>query len=123
MQLSSTETKKANSTVKNVDQMPEYKLFGSNTPSIHTLFFGANENIQTRQQSHQSMSNGIDQQLNDLSKRLLGRNASEANPTFHDVTINPLYFLRSLLETDFSNSNKPPTFLQTQESDELGNVS
>ena len=34
------------STVNNFDQIPEYKLFNSNTPSIHSILFGNNENTQ-----------------------------------------------------------------------------
>ena len=30
------------------DQVPEYKLFGTNAPSLHTILFGNNENTQPR---------------------------------------------------------------------------
>ncbi|CAF1450272.1 unnamed protein product, partial [Rotaria magnacalcarata] len=42
-------TKNNNNTVKNYDQLPEYKLFSSNAPSIHNLLFGNNENCQQSQ--------------------------------------------------------------------------
>ena len=69
------DTTQPNSTVKHPDHVPEYKLFGSNTPSIHTLFFGTNENTQTRAPSHYHGSNGIDHELEDLEKRLSGMRA------------------------------------------------
>ncbi len=50
-------------TVKNFDQLPEYKLFSSNTPSIHSILFGNNENPQT----------GIDHDLREIEKRLMGK--------------------------------------------------
>lgn len=65
-------TTQPNSTVKHLDHVPEYKLFGSNTPSIHTLLFGTNENTQSRSQSHYPGSNGINHELDDLEKRLSG---------------------------------------------------
>jgi hypothetical protein len=51
------------STVKNYDQLPEYKLFSSNTPSIHSILFGNNENPQT----------GIDHDLREIEKRLTSK--------------------------------------------------
>jgi hypothetical protein len=58
-----------NNTVKNYDQLPEYKLFSSNIPSIHNLFFGNNENSQ---QSHRPLINGIDHDVREIEKRLMG---------------------------------------------------
>jgi hypothetical protein len=58
-----------NNTVKNFDQVPEYKLFSSNIPSIHHLFFGNNEN---GQQSHRPLTNGIDHDVREIEKRLMG---------------------------------------------------
>jgi hypothetical protein len=59
-----------NNTVKNFDQLPEYKLFSSNGPSIHSILFGNNENTQ---QSHRPLINGIDHDLREIEKRLMGR--------------------------------------------------
>ncbi len=53
-------------TVKNFDQIPEYKLFSSNGPSIHSILFGNNENTQPK-------TNGIDHDLREIEKRLMGK--------------------------------------------------
>jgi hypothetical protein len=53
-------------TVKNFDQLPEYKLFSSNAPSIHSILFGNNDNSQPR-------INGIDHDLREIEKRLMGK--------------------------------------------------
>ena len=50
-------------TVKNFDQVPEYKLFSSNAPSIHSILFGTNENPPP----------AIDQDLREIEKRLMGK--------------------------------------------------
>lgn len=60
------------SSVKTFDQVPEYKLFGSNGPSIHSLLFGNNENSQ-QQQSQRPVINGIDHDLREIEKRLMGK--------------------------------------------------
>jgi hypothetical protein len=61
-----------NTTVKSFDQIPEYKLFSSNAPSIHTMLFGNNDNSQSIQQSHRPIINGIDHDVREIEKRLLG---------------------------------------------------
>jgi hypothetical protein len=58
--------------VKTFDQVPEYKLFSSNIPSIHNLLFGNNENGQLTQQSHRPLLNGIDHDVREIEKRLMG---------------------------------------------------
>jgi len=62
-------TESTNNTVKTFDQLPEYKLFSSNLPSIHNIFFGNNENSQ---QSHRPLINGIDHDVREIEKRLMG---------------------------------------------------
>jgi hypothetical protein len=57
-------------TVKTLDQLPEYKLFGSNGPSIHSLLFGTSENTQ---QPQRPVTNGIDHDLRAIEKRLMGK--------------------------------------------------
>ena len=56
--------------VKPFDQLPEYKLFSSNGPSIHSLLFGNNENSQ---QSQRPLINGIDHDIREIEKRLMGK--------------------------------------------------
>jgi hypothetical protein len=58
-----------NTTVKTFDQVPEYKLFSANIPSIHNIFFGNNEN---GQQSHRPLINGTDHDVREIEKRLMG---------------------------------------------------
>jgi hypothetical protein len=55
-----------NHTVKNFDQLPEYKLFSSNSPSIHSILFGNNENPPP-------LINSIDHDLREIEKRLMGK--------------------------------------------------
>lgn len=55
-----------NHTVKTFDQLPEYKLFSSNGPSIHSILFGNNENTQP-------VINGVDHDLREIEKRLTGK--------------------------------------------------
>jgi hypothetical protein len=55
-----------NHTVKSFDQLPEYKLFSSNGPSIHSILFGNNGNPQP-------VMNGIDHDLREIEKRLMGK--------------------------------------------------
>ncbi len=62
-----------NNPVKNFDQVPEYKLFSSNVPSIHNLFFGNHEN---GQQSHRPIINGTDHDVREIEKRLMGMKES-----------------------------------------------
>jgi hypothetical protein len=104
-------------TVKPMDQLPEYKLFGSNTPSIHTLLFGSNENIQKRSSSHHvPLSNGLNHDVDDIEKRLLGIH-EETNSI---VVQHMIYIMFSFQETDLGNNYHPTSFLPAQESDELG---
>lgn len=51
------------STVNNFDQVPEYKLFSSNAPSIHSILFGNNENSQT----------AVDHDIRAIEKKLMGK--------------------------------------------------
>lgn len=74
-----TESTNNNHTVKNFDQIPEYKLFSSNNPPLHNLFFCNNEN---GQQSHRPLINGIDHDVREIEKRLLGMNIKDVNETF-----------------------------------------
>jgi hypothetical protein len=69
-------TESTNNTVKSFDQVPEYKLFSSNIPSIHNIFFGNNENSQ---QSHRPLINGIDHDVREIEKRLMGMIKNEEN--------------------------------------------
>lgn len=81
----------------NFDQLPEYKLFNSNTPSIHSILFGNNENSQL----------GIDHDLRDIEKRLMGKS----------IISFPLILI-SLNQLDNRLDNT--SYSQTQENDELG---
>lgn len=54
------------STVNHFDQLPEYKLFNSNTPSIHSLLFG----------NHDQTKLSIDHDLREIEKRLIGKEFS-----------------------------------------------
>ena len=68
-----------NATVKNFDQVPEYKLFSSNIPSIHTLLFGNNENSQWTQASQRPLMNGSDHDVREIEKRLMGTKRSHVD--------------------------------------------
>jgi hypothetical protein len=104
-----TESTNNNNTVKNYDQLPEYKLFSSNIPSIHNLFFGNNENSQ---QSHRPLINGIDHDVREIEKRLMGIKIKNKS----DTSIIDLYFL------DNGLNNRDASYSQTQENDELGKI-
>lgn len=58
---------------KTFDQVPEYKLFGTGGPSIHSLLFGSNENSQP---SQRPVTNGIDHDLRLIERRLMGKTRS-----------------------------------------------
>ena len=66
----------ATATVNHNDPLPEYKLFGSNAPSIHTILFGNTDNSQSISQSHRPLTNGIDHELEDIERRLMGTSES-----------------------------------------------
>ena len=68
-----------NATVKNFDQVPEYKLFSSNVPSIHTILFGNNENSQWTQASQRPLMNGSDHDVREIEKRLMGTKGSNVH--------------------------------------------
>ena len=60
-------------TGKSLDQVPEYKLFSSNTPSLHTILFGNHENNQSNSAlSHRPLLNGADHDVRVIEKRLMG---------------------------------------------------
>lgn len=60
--------------VKTLEQVPEYKLFSSNGPSIHNLLFGNNEN---GQQSRRTLINGNDHDVREIEKRLMGMGSTD----------------------------------------------
>ena len=101
-------TESTNNTVKNFDQLPEYKLFSSNLPSIHNIFFGNNENSQ---QSHRPIINGIDHDVREIEKRLMGMITKQKFYLFHCLV--------SILENGLNNGDKS-SYSQAQENDELG---
>ena len=70
-----------------LDQVPEYKLFSTNIPPIHNLFFANNEN---GQQSHRPLINGTDHDVREIEKRLMG-NESLFFPILHLIYV--LFFL------------------------------
>ena len=65
-------TTAAATTVNHNGPLPEYKLFGSNTPSLHTILFGNTDNSPSISQSHRPMTNGIDHALEDIERRMMG---------------------------------------------------
>ena len=64
--------------MKSSDQLPEYKLFGSNTPSIHTILFGMNDNSQghstssSSSSSHRPFINSHEHDVREIEKKLMG---------------------------------------------------
>jgi len=104
-----TESTNNNNTVKNFDQLPEYKLFSSNIPSIHNLFFGNNEN---GQQSHRPLINGTDHDVREIEKRLMGMRKTQSEKK------KLLIFFFLLLENGLNNGDT--SYSQIQENDELG---
>jgi hypothetical protein len=103
-----TESSNNNNTVKTFDQVPEYKLFSTNIPSIHNLFFANNEN---GQQSHRPLINGIDHDVREIEKRLMG------NKHIYESYYISLTF--SSLENGLNNGDSS-SYSQIQENDELG---
>jgi len=84
----------SNEITTSFDQVPEYKLFSSNVPSIHSILFGNHEN-------------SIDHDLREIEKRLIGK--IELKFSF--------FFLNIVL---LANSLDNTSYSQTQENDELG---
>ena len=101
----STNETTSNSTAKNFDQLPEYKLFSSNGPSIHSILFGNNEHSQ---QSHRPLINGIDHDIREIEKRLMGKR------------IISFVYKRFFFVLDNCLDNT--SYSQTQENDELGKL-
>lgn len=65
-------------TGKSSDQVPEYKLFSSNTPSLHTILFGNHENNQSNSAlSHRALLNGADHDVRVIEKRLMGMSTAK----------------------------------------------
>lgn len=56
-------------TVKSSDPIPEYKLFGSNTPSIHTILFGNSEHSTTL---NRPFINTHEHDVREIEKKLMG---------------------------------------------------
>ncbi|CAF3915495.1 unnamed protein product [Rotaria sordida] len=103
-----------NNTVKVFDQIPEYKLFSSNSPSIHSILFGKNENIQ---QSQRPLINGIDHDLREIEKRLLESsldNTSYSQTQENDeLGFDPCSLFMSALASDIEDERRPPLSSQT----------
>ena len=72
-----TETSSNNNTVKNFDQLPEYKLFNSNIPSIHSLLFGNTE------QSSRSLVHNSEHDVREIEKRLMGMNKKQIEISYY----------------------------------------
>jgi hypothetical protein len=77
----------SNEITTSFDQVPEYKLFSSNGPSIHSILFGNNENSQ---QSPRPTINRIDHDLREIEKRLMGK----INFILSLFLINFVFFIR-----------------------------
>ncbi|CAF3016204.1 unnamed protein product [Rotaria sp. Silwood2] len=97
-----------NNTVKVYDQLPEYKLFSSNSPSIHSILFGKNENTQ---QPQRPIINGIDHDLREIEKRLI---ASSLDNTSYSQTqendelgFDPCSLFMSALASDIEDERRP----------------
>ncbi|UJR13836.1 hypothetical protein I4U23_000847 [Adineta vaga] len=95
-------------TVKTYDQLPEYKLFGSNGPSIHSLLFGNNEN---NPQPQRSVTNGIDHDLREIEKRLMANgleNTTYAQTQENDeLGFDPCSLFMSALASDIEDERRP----------------
>ena len=96
--------------VKTLDQVPEYKLFSSNGPSIHNLLFGNNEN---GQQSRRTLINGNDHDVREIEKRLMGMGKNKFHSSDRSFS--------SPLENGLSNGDSS-SYSQIQENDELGRI-
>ncbi|CAF1006502.1 unnamed protein product [Rotaria sp. Silwood1] len=97
-----------NNTVKVFDQLPEYKLFSSNSPSIHSILFGKNENTQ---QLQRPLINGIDHDLRDIEKRLIESsldNTSYSQTQENDeLGFDPCSLFMSALASDIEDERRP----------------
>ena len=108
-----TESTNNNHTVKNFDQVPEYKLFSSNVPSIHHFFFGNNEN---GQQSHRPLINGIDHDVREIEKRLMENCLTNGDTSSYsqiqendELGFDPCSLFMSALASDIEDERKPFT--------------
>ncbi|CAF1108825.1 unnamed protein product [Rotaria sordida] len=99
-----------NNTVKNFDQLPEYKLFSSNIPSIHNLLFGNNENSQ---QSQRPLINGIDHDVREIEKRLMENGLNNGDTSYSQTQENdelgfdPCSLFMSALASDIEDERRP----------------
>ncbi|CAF0786591.1 unnamed protein product [Rotaria sp. Silwood1] len=99
-----------NNTVKNFDQLPEYKLFSSNIPSIHNLLFGNNENCQ---QSQRPLINGIDHDVREIEKRLMENGLNNGDTSYSQTQENdelgfdPCSLFMSALASDIEDERRP----------------
>ncbi|CAF1059106.1 unnamed protein product [Adineta ricciae] len=96
------------SVVKPSDQLPEYKLFGSNGPSIHSLLFGNNENSQ---QSQRPIINGTDHDLREIEKRLMAHGLDNTSyPQIQEndeLGFDPCSLFMSALASDIEDERRP----------------
>ncbi|CAF1674789.1 unnamed protein product, partial [Adineta ricciae] len=105
-----TESTNNNHTVKNFDQIPEYKLFSSNNPPLHNLLFCNNEN---GQQSHRPLINGIDHDVREIEKRLLENGLNTGDTSYSQTQENdelgfdPCSLFMSALAPDIEDERRP----------------
>ncbi|UJR33366.1 hypothetical protein I4U23_020814 [Adineta vaga] len=103
-------TNNNNNTVKNFDQIPEYKLFSSNNPPLHNLIFCNNEN---GQQSHRPLINGIDHDVREIEKRLMENVLSNGETSYSQTQENdelgfdPCSLFMSALASDIEDERRP----------------
>jgi hypothetical protein len=110
-----------NNPVKNFDQVPEYKLFSSNVPSIHNLFFGNHEN---GQQSHRPIINGTDHDVREIEKRLMENGLNNGDTSSYsqiqendELGFDPCSLFMSALAPDIEDERRPlPSYRPTTNS-------
>lgn len=63
-----------NNAMKPVDQMPEYKPFNTNTPSLHAMLFANLDNGHSNSvTNHRPLLNGLGHDVREVEKKLFGK--------------------------------------------------
>ena len=121
-------TESTNSSAKTFDQLPEYKLFSSNAPSIHHLLFGSsnnnnninnnnnnnNNNATNQQLTRTTLINGIDHDVREIEKRLMENCRINRDSTSYtqmqendELGFDPCSLFMSALASDIEDEQKP----------------
>jgi len=113
-------TSNGTTTVKSSDPLPEYKLFGSNTPSIHTILFGNSEHSSTL---NRPLFNTHDHDVREIEKKLMESSLSNditssslfAPQENDELGFDPCSVFMSALASDIEDERRPsPSILSSR---------